>query len=638
MKRRNFLKLSAPIGMAPLMVGGIPLRSFATQRMIAMNCDGISDRALVIIQLGGGNDGLNTVIPFEQYDAYMGLRPTLGIAANNLIHLDGTLAPEDQVYLHPALTGIKDLYDSGKVNIIQSVGYDTPNLSHFKSTDLWLSGGDGTPANFNIPTGWMGRYLSARYPGVAGNPSGLFLDPLGIQLGDSKPSLGFHSAEEHAAAINLSNQDPAGFYSLISGIGGEPISQVPDSQYGEELEYIMNIENNVSNYAQRITDVFNAGTNAVSYPAYDLANQFKTVARLLSGGSTTKIFLVKMVGYDTHVDQVVEGNPLIGDHTTLLNKLSLSIKAFQDDLAALNLSNKVLTVCFSEFGRKAVENGALGTDHGTIAPMLLFGDAVEPGITGTNVDLSNLNNGQLQNPQHDYRQVFTTLLQDWLGADDAIISDTLFAPYLPLKLPFINAANLVDPGCYAGPLPVELSFFRAKAIDNKEVLLTWDTASENNSAYFEVQRSADAQNFETIAQVTARGTSASVQHYEQTDYEPLSGLSYYRLRQVDVDDSFEYSPVVAVEIKVSAFENVRLYPNPVMYEFYLTFMSEKAGTLQVRILNMSGFMIRQRTLSVKEGFNKYSFPTDKLETGNYVVQLFTEELNVIETIQLVKVN
>ncbi|MFK7807946.1 MAG: DUF1501 domain-containing protein [Saprospiraceae bacterium] len=638
MKRRNFLKLSAPMSIAPLMVGGIPVQSFATPRMLAMDCEGVEDRVLVIIQLGGGNDGLNMVVPKEQYDTYAQLRPTLGIAESTLIDLDNSLALENQVKLHPALTEVKDLYDSGKVNLIQSVGYESPNLSHFKSTDLWMSGGDGTPDNFNLQTGWMGRYLSARYPGIPGNPSGLFLDPLGIQLGDSKPSLGFHSGEMYNPAVNLSGQDASNFDNLISEIGGAPLSELPASEYGDELDFIMNIENSVSNYSQRITSVYNAGSNAVSYPVEnDLADQLKTVARFLSGGSTTKIFLVKLHGFDTHVDQVLDGDPTMGLHTELLTQFSKAIKAFQDDLDAQNLSNKVLTISFSEFGRKAEENGALGSDHGTIAPMLLFGTAVEPGMTGTNVDLSDLDNGQLQNHQHDYRQVFTTLLQDWLGANDSIITSTHFDSYLSGKLPFINSDNLVDPSCYGVPLPVELSYFKAKAIDNKEVLLTWETLSEENTAYFEIERSADGQNFERVFQLAAAGDSSKITNYKKIDLEPLSGVSYYRLKTIDFDESFEYAAIVSVEIRPTALEAIRLYPNPAIYDFQLTFMSEKTGLLDVRIVNMSGQVLRQRRLSVKGGFNKFAFPVDRLVAGNYVVEMTSGDLHVEERRQIVKV-
>ncbi|MFT4667754.1 MAG: hypothetical protein ACI9XB_004728 [Gammaproteobacteria bacterium] len=374
----------------------------------------------------------------------------------------------------------------------------------------------------------------------------------------------------------------------------------------------------------------------VTYPDYNLANQLKTVARLLSGGSQTKIFLVKIGGFDTHVDQVEGIDNLSGKHNNLLTELSTSIKAFQDDLEALSLADKVMTFSFSEFGRKAAENGSFGTDHGTMAPMFVFGNAVAPGTTGTNVDLDNIVDGQLQNHQHDYRQVFTTLLQDWMGADDTILADTMFDAYLGSKLPFIDAVSVVDPACYSGPLPVELSFFKARLIDNKKVTLSWDTASEVNSDYFEVERSQDGKDFEAIIKTAAKGNLTLVNHYQEIDEEPLTGTSYYRLKQVDQYGQFEYSKIAVVELIPPMVTNIRLYPNPAVYDFQLAFMSEKTGTVQIRIINMAGNLLRQRSLSVKEGFNKFSFPVDRLPTGTYVVEIFSAELGVREHKSLVK--
>ncbi len=637
MKRRKFLKLAAPLGISPLMLNGIPLNSFATPGMIAMNCEGISERVLVIIQLAGGNDALNVVIPIDQIDTYSNIRPTIGIPEANLINLDTNLALEDQVGLHPSMTAIKDLYDSGKANLIQAVSYDDNNRSHFKATDLWLSGGDSTPPNFNIDTGWMGRYLSATFPGQAGNPTPANPDPLGIQLGDSKPSLGFHTDEEHDAAINLSGQDPAGFYILISEIGGDPLETVPASEYGDELTYIMNIENSVSNYAQRITDVFNAGTNSVTYPSYSLANQLKTVARLISGGSMTKVFLVRMGGYDTHVNQVSSTDSTVGNHADLLLHLSESVKAFQDDLDAQNLADKVLSVSFSEFGRKAEENGNFGTDHGTLAPMFVFGNGIEPGVTGTNVDLGNLDNGQLQNHQHDYRQVFTTLLQDWLGASDEVIIDTMFDPYLSQKLPIINIDSLVDPSCYLA-LPVVLSYFFARLDEEEEnVVIKWETASETNSDYFDVERSADGIHFEKLTRVTAMGNSTTSNLYSELDESPLMGTSYYRLKQVDFDSSYTYSSIESVHLNNKQVSGINVYPNPAAFDFKLVLTTETNGMLNCKLTNTTGLRIIERDVEVRKGFNKFSFPVEKLMRGQYILQLFSEELRIAESIKVMKV-
>lgn len=453
MKRRNFLKIFPAATVTPFVVNGHALRPFANNQMARLlnSCEGVEDRVLVLIQLKGGNDGLNNIIPIDQYDTYANLRPSIGIPEDQVINLDGTLPNADQVGIHPSLLKFKELYEKGWATVVQGVGYESMNQSHFKGTDLWLSGGDGTIANNNIKSGWMGRALQAFYPEVEGVPTSSMPDPLGIQVGDPTTSLGFHTETEHQNVINLSGQDAAGFYSLIQTIGGAPIANLPDSEHGDELAYIMGVEQSTSLYAQRITQVFNAGSNFLSsYPttnASRLAPQLQTVARLIKGGCKTKIYLCQLGGFDTHNAQVNGGNPTVGDHANLLLDLAESIKAFMDDLDGLGLAEQVTACTFSEFGRCAKENGSDGTDHGTLAPMYIFGKNIAAGVRGTNVNLSNLtNDNQLQGAQFDYRQVFTTLLQDWLGASENVLTETMFEGYS--KIALVDSAAVVNPDCY----------------------------------------------------------------------------------------------------------------------------------------------------------------------------------------------
>ena len=275
------------------------------------------------------------------------------------------------------------------------------------------------------------------------------LYPLGIQIGDPYPSLGFHTETEHQNSINLYGQDPDGFYSLVQTIGGAPLSNIPVSDYGDELKYIMGVEDSVDQYSQYITQAFMAGSNAITdYPQTGLADQLKTVARLVKGGCKTKIYLCSMGGFDTHGSQIPpEGDITKGRHANLLRNLSDSVKTFYDDLEGMGLADKIVSCTFSEFGRCARENGSAGTDHGTLAPMFIIGKALSGGVQGTNVDLSNLaGDNQLQGQQFDYRQVFTTLLQDWLGASNYVLEQTMFEGYV--KLPVISSTYTVPPECY----------------------------------------------------------------------------------------------------------------------------------------------------------------------------------------------
>jgi hypothetical protein len=240
---------------------------------------------------------------------------------------------------------------------------------------------------------------------------------------------------------------------LIQTIGGAPILDVPETDHGAELEYIMGVEQSINQYAERITQVFNAGSNFITtYPNNYFASQLKTVARMIRGGCKTKIYLCQVGGFDTHSAQVDSGDTSIGSHAQLLQILSDAVKTFFDDLEGLGIADQVMACTFSEFGRCAKENGSFGTDHGTLAPMFLFGKNIRPRVHGTNVDLDDLTaDNQLKNKQFDYRQVFATLLQDWLGANDFVIGEAMFESYP--KMFMVQKEYTVGPSCYFGGSP-----------------------------------------------------------------------------------------------------------------------------------------------------------------------------------------
>lgn len=455
MKRRDFLRNSTNLSVGSILINKMPLSAFATPAMLPLLCEGIEERILVIVFLDGGNDGLNTIIPVDNYGDYYNLRPDIAIpevGTGAYIPLDGTLPLADQVGIHPSMTAFKTMYDNGRAALIQGVGYPDSNGSHFKSTDLWLTGGDGTAEYFNVGSGWMGRFLHTVFPGLNGNPTEANPDPLGIQLGDTKPSVGFYDTLGKFQATNLSQQDPGGLFNQVMGVGTPNQAFFPQSEYGEELAYIMAVENSVSVYAQRISDSFNAGMNSpgAGYSGSFLSGQLATVARLISGGCRTKVFLVRTGGFDTHADQVQSGSPHIGWHADLLSNVFNSVRAFQDDLIAQNLNHLVMTLTFSEFGRKVVQNGSFGTDHGNIAPMFLFGAGVEPGVHGTNLDLTDVTNqgtvpdGQMQ---YDYRSVYRTVIQDWLGGSPSAIQGTQFETW-PAIPGIVKNGYLVESGCH----------------------------------------------------------------------------------------------------------------------------------------------------------------------------------------------
>lgn len=454
MDRRDFLRISSLTGSGMLLkLNGVPLHAFQGNGFLQKIArSSLNDRVLVLIQLHGGNDGLNMVVPINQYGLYYNLRPNIALPQSGVrpyITLDSNLPDNRQVGLHPDMTGAKAMYDEGNMAIIQNVSYENMNGSHFRSRDVWFMGG-----NYNdyYNSGWMGRYFEHYYPDYpVGFPNATVPDPLALEIGTGV-SLAFHRSEGIPAGLSI--QNPDAFYDLINSVGAEPPSNFPDSHAGDEIEYIMQIERQSNNYAQRLKDTYDAGSNSgVIYPDQypfiapsgslnnPLAPQLKIISRLLSGGSGTKIFLCRIGGFDTHANQVVNNNTTMGSHAALLYHISSAVKAFYDDLTNLGLADRVLTMTFSEFGRRVASNASYGTDHGNAAPMLVFGTCINPGVYGENPDLQNLQNGNIP-LQYDYRQVFTSVVKDWFQASDSAINDVYFQDYVASRIDYVRCKEL----------------------------------------------------------------------------------------------------------------------------------------------------------------------------------------------------
>lgn len=428
MKRKEFLKLVSLAGVgAPFLLNGMPSRFMNHFLDVQANCDVVNDRVLIILRLAGANDGLNTVIPISQYDTYANLRPSIKIArtgTSGLITLDQSVSNEKLVGLHPAMQGFKSLYDSGKLTLLNGVGYPNPNYSHFRSENLMFAGKDGSTQD-DLEKGIFGRYLGALYPGLAGHPTTQSPDPLAIQLGNLNPCLFYENASERNIEYNLTGFQNSLFNNLKSAKTNPGL--IPNSEYNDLLDYIRGVALSMDTYYNRVMSVFNAGNNStVTYPTSTLGKQLKTVARLIKGGSKTKIFQVNIGGFDTHVNQVQNGSTNLGVHANLLGDISNSIAAFQADIDSLGIGDRILTLSFSEFGRQVKENANFGTDHGDLAPFFVIGNAAASGILGNHPVFSNTTSFYYDQTQRrfDYRQIFASLLQDWLGADDGLISST----------------------------------------------------------------------------------------------------------------------------------------------------------------------------------------------------------------------
>ena len=449
MRRRGFIKSLSQASLAPLLLNGVPVNALAQfGKLQEVAAQSTNDRVLVLIQLHGGNDGLNTLVPLNQYDRYHQLRANIALpnkGSRKYITLDQGLSEAQQIGLHPDTLALKQLYDQGRAAMVQSVAYQNMNGSHFRSRDVWFMGGDD---NDRLSSGWAGRYLDSAYPGYPDRyPSSKMPDPIALEIG-SQVSLAFH--RDNGVPMALAVDNPEQFYRLVADGGALPADVDKSSYYGQALNYVMSVEDKSSQYAKRLDAVYQRGRNQVSYPERypgnapgkaarnRLSPQLKTIARLLSGGCRTKVFLARINGFDTHGQQVAKGDTTRGPHAALLHNLFASVQTFQDDLKKLGLEDRVMTVTFSEFGRRAASNASFGTDHGNAAPMFVFGKRVQPGVVGENPNLNQLDKGNLRQ-QYDYRQVFATLLDDWMGASPQAIAAAKFTSFArdSQKLPLV---------------------------------------------------------------------------------------------------------------------------------------------------------------------------------------------------------
>ena len=430
MNRRNFLKTTVPSVLLPTLFGGISLRAFANSPFLrALAGDVHSGRVLVLIQLNGGNDGLNTVIPLDHYDAYHAARGNIAIPEAQLLALDGF----DHTALNPAMKAMQQLFNDGKVSIIQSVSYPQPNFSHFRATDIWLTGADAAQI---LNTGWAGRYLAHEYPRFPdAYPNTTMPDPLAIQVG----SIVSPALQGPALTMGMAISNPGNFYNLVNG---QPASE-SGGRAGELLGYIREMSIKTDQYAGVIkTAAQKVKEQSTLYPVQGknaLADQLKIVSRLIAGGLKTKIYMVSMGGFDTHARQTDATDTTTGTHARLLGQLSDAIGAFMDDLQKQQVADRVMGMTFSEFGRRIKSNASGGTDHGAGAPVFVFGGSVEGGILGNSPVLPQAANVNDNIPmQYDFRSLYATLLEQWFGVEQETLDGLLLRNYQ--SLPVVTGA------------------------------------------------------------------------------------------------------------------------------------------------------------------------------------------------------
>jgi uncharacterized protein (DUF1501 family) len=423
MKRRNFLQYAASSLVIPVVIDGFGAKAFARQSSFVQSLISLadqSDRVLVIIQLQGGNDGLNTLIPLDQMNVYTspGFRANIAIPEVKALKLKN----HPETGLHPAMTGMQQLFNDGKLSIVQGVSYPSPNFSHFRASDIWMTAVDSTKT---ATSGWAGRYLDSQYPGFPdGYPTTKLPDPPAIQIGYVTATTLLGQSDSMAIVL----QDPDTFARLV-GDKSDTVSTTLSGYAGQQIDFIRQQQASSVSYASQIKTAAGKGKNLATYPVNNaLGAQLKIIARLISGGLQTKVYYLTLGGFDTHATQVDPNDTTIGVHASLLRTLSDAVAAFQSDLSQLKLENRVVGMTFSEFGRRAISNGSRGTDHGTSAPMFVFGTSIKSPMVGKNPNLSDLDNNNLK-MQTDFRQVYSAILTDWLGASASNESTTLFRDF-----------------------------------------------------------------------------------------------------------------------------------------------------------------------------------------------------------------
>ena len=393
--RRTFLQNLGLAGAGSMFFNNIPVTALAGSTLNRALSQGNTDRILVLIRMKGGNDGLNMIIPLYDYGTYRDRRPTIHIPENQIYQLNSEIGIPD------TMNSLVPLWEEGKIKVVHSVGYPEQNLSHFRSSDIWASASE---ADVNDTSGWLGRLLDHQYPDYLDNPPSC---PPAIQIGGAGNIL-FNNTDMTTLGVIVNNPEQLAEIAE-NGVLYNP-NDVPECYYGEQLRHIRTVTNSTFFYAEIIAEAFGRGANTVEYER-PLGEQLALVARLIKGNLGTQLYMVSIDGFDTHANQ----NNI---HPTLLSTIAHEVQKFYTDLETSGYDKQVLAMTYSEFGRRIEQNASGGTDHGAAAPMMIFGDGLNGnGFVGTPPDLQDVDEVGNLKFSTDFRQVYATLLENWLCID-----------------------------------------------------------------------------------------------------------------------------------------------------------------------------------------------------------------------------
>ena len=356
---------------------------------------------LLVVQMGGGNDGLNTVVPYSD-DAYHRVRPTIAIPAAGVLRID------ERIGLNPVMAPFDDLFKDGRLAIVQGVGYPNPNRSHFEATQIWETASPLNPVSY----GWLGRYLDrvATAQRAARDDGDIFR---AVTLGDTVPTA---LIAEHVDVPAIGALGTFGYNTGKDTASKTAAATLYDGAKPGQSPYLSLIETTARNamhggdlLKEKIASINSTGI----YPSDGFSQQLRLAARIVRARMGTRIIFVSIGSFDTHAGQRAQQDRLLG-------YLAAGLYAFYADLEANGMQNNVLAMTFSEFGRRVTQNASNGTDHGTAMPMFMLGGSVKGGVYGTHPSLTDLDSGDLRSGI-DFRSVYATVLERWLGQDPSSV-------------------------------------------------------------------------------------------------------------------------------------------------------------------------------------------------------------------------
>jgi len=420
MERRHFLHNLAHAAAVPTIFSSLAFNSldFSSNSNLSNTIE--NGKIIVIIKMDGGNDGLNTVIPLDQMSNLSKARPRVILPENKIVSLN-----TNDLGLHPSLSDFKSLFNEDRLKIIQNVGYPNPDFSHFRSMDIWQSASD---SDEYLNSGWMARYIENKHPAYPeAYPSDAYPHPLAVELG-WQSSLLFTGQK---SLTSFQARNPTNFLEIINEFDNE----YPSDNKGNKLKFIQQIAKQSNVYSKIIKDKYENGKNTVSYGNSNLERQLEIVSQLISGGLKSRIYFVEFGGFDTHDTQVDLSDRTKGQHAVLLKRLNDAVITFIKNLDASGHSENVLTMTFSEFGRTIVSNETNGTDHGTAAPLFIFGNKVDSSISGANPQIpESVNWEDNLNSEFDYRQVYASIINQWMSGGKKSAKDILFKNFDEIQI------------------------------------------------------------------------------------------------------------------------------------------------------------------------------------------------------------